>query len=213
MFTGLVESTGRIKSISRRNNACRLEILTKQKLDDVKVGDSVSVNGACLSVVGIKGKALSFDIMAETLKNTSFPQLKNNDVINIERSLRADARIDGHFVLGHVDSVQKIREIKKQGKPHIDVTIAKNDRAYIIKKGSIAIDGVSFTIGEIHDDKIRAYIIPHTLRNTSLKLKKKGDVVNLEFDVLGKYALNRSLGKKGKPISITEEFLKIKGFI
>ena len=213
MFTGLVENVGRIKSVSRKNDICRLEILTKQKLDDVKIGDSISVSGACLSVVGIKDRSLSFDIMAETIKNTSFRQLKNNDVVNVERSLRVNSKIGGHFVLGHVDSVQKIKEIKRQRESYIDVAIAKNDRAYVVKKGSIAIDGISLTIGEIHDDKIRVYIIPHTLHNTNLKLKKKGDVVNLEFDVLGKYALNRSFGKKGKPASITEEFLKIKGFI
>lgn len=213
MFTGIVENTGRIKNLSRKVDTYRLEVLAEQKLNSVKIGDSVSVNGTCLSVVGTSGKTISFDIMAETFKKTSFPRLKNNNIVNLERSLELNSRLDGHFVSGHVDSVQKIKEIRKHKKPYIDIAIAKDDRIYVVKKGSVAIDGISLTIGEICSDKIRVYIIPHTLQNTNLRFKKKGDAVNIEFDVLGKYALNAVLHKKYTPSPITKEFLKNKGFI
>jgi len=213
VFTGLVENTGRIKNLSRKVDTYRLEVLTEQKLNSVKIGDSISVNGTCLSVVVTSGKTLSFDIMAETFKKTSFAGLKNNDIVNLERSLELNSRLDGHFVTGHVDSVQEIKEIKKHKKPYIDIAIAKNDKMHVVKKGSVAIDGVSLTIGEIYDGKIRVYIIPHTLQNTNLRFKKKGDAVNLEFDVLGKYVLNAVRHKKYTPSPVTEEFLKNKGFI
>ena len=132
MFTGIVENTGRIKNLSRKVDTYRLEVLAEQKLNSVKIGDSVSVNGTCLSVVGTSGKTISFDIMAETFKKTSFPRLKNNNIVNLERSLELNSRLDGHFVSGHVDSVQKIKEIRRSIKSYkedlrIELTKSKTD--------------------------------------------------------------------------------------
>lgn len=213
MFTGIIEQTAPIESLSKGKDGYRLVICPGKNLDSVKIGDSISVNGTCLTIVEIKKNRLAFDIMAETFRNTSFPDLKKNDVVNVERSLALGSRIDGHFVLGHVDRVQRIKSIEKHPRPFIEVTLAPDDRIYLAKKGSIAIDGISLTIGEIHKESIRFYLIPHTLKNTNLKYKKKDDPVNVEFDVLGKYIQNGKLYKKNSASGITNELLKKSGFI
>ena len=190
-----------------------MTVYTKKDLDSIRTGDSVSIDGVCLTVVDIRENHLIFDIMAETFRNTSFCHLRNKDVVNIERSLEAASRIDGHFVLGHVDTVQRIKSIEKHIHPYIDVTIASDDKIYIVKKGSIAIDGISLTIGALYKDRIRVYIIPYTLKATNLRYKKKGDPVNIEFDILGKYIHNKMLRKKNRDSALTEELLKKSGFI
>ena len=206
MFTGIIEKTATIKNLTRKQSTCRLTIYIKKDLDSVKKGDSISVNGACLTVVDIRKNHLTFDIMHETFRNTSFSHSKSNDIVNIERSLEWKSRLDGHFVLGHVDSVQKIKTIKKNARPYVEVAISPDDKTHVVRKGSIAIEGISLTIGEVYKDRIRVYIIPYTLQNTNLKYKKTGDWVNIEFDILGKYAHK-------SPQVLTEEFLKNKGFI
>lgn len=213
MFTGIIQTTGFFKSISKKNDAYRLGILMTRKLGPIKDGDSLAINGACLTSIGARENNVFFDVTEETFAKTSFVYLKHNDVVNIERSLEWKPRIDGHFVLGHVDSVQKIKAIRTKPHVFIDVPIAKDDKKYIVEKGSIAIDGISFTIGEIYEDKIRIYIIPHTLHNTNLMHKKTGDWVNIEFDILGKYIQERALCNKYSSPAITEEFLKDRGFI
>ncbi|UCD55474.1 MAG: riboflavin synthase [Candidatus Omnitrophota bacterium] len=213
MFTGIIEQTGIIKNLSKKKDIYRLDIYIKKNLDSIKAGSSVSINGVCLTVVDLRKNHVIFDIMKETFLNTSFRHLKNNDVVNIESSLKWAPRIDGHFVLGHIDRIQRIKSIEKHTRPYIDVTLAPDDKIYIVKKGSIAIDGISLTIGEVYKDKVRAYIIPYTLKNTNLKYKKKGDPVNIEFDILGKYIHNSLLYKRDIKLVLTKESLKKNGFI
>ena len=213
MFTGIIEQTGIIKNLSKKKDVYRSAIYIKKDLDSIVTGDSVSINGVCLTAVDVRKNHIIFDIMRETFLDTSFCHLRNNDVVNIERSLEWESRIDGHFVLGHVDRVQRIKAIEKHTHPYIDVTIAPDDKIYIVKKGSIAIDGISLTIGEVYKDRIRVYVIPYTLKKTNLKYKKKGDPVNIEFDILGKYIHNSVLYKKDRHPALTKESLEKSGFI
>jgi riboflavin synthase len=215
MFTGIVEETGVIRSLSRKKDAYRLNILTGKRLASLKEGDSLSVNGTCLTAVVINENSLFFDIMEKTFANTSFRYSKKGDVVNVERSLEEDARLEGHFVLGHVDGVRRIKAIRKEGRhAYIDVGIAKADKIHIVEKGSITIDGISLTIGDISENRARVHIIPHTLLNTNLRYKKAGDRVNIEFDILGKYIQRQSLYRKEPAASgVTKSFLKDKGFI
>jgi len=206
MFTGIVETTGYIKGLFRKKDVYRLKILAGQKMGSLREGGSVSVNGICLTLTQIKGKFLFFDVMKETFAGTSLKNSKYNDVVNIERALQWDGRLDGHFVSGHIDGVRKIKTINRHSRPFVDVSIEKGDRPSIVKKGSIAIDGISLTIGDIYEDRFRAYIIPYTLRLTNLKYKKRGSPVNIEFDILGKYAQN-------KPALQTYAVCKAVGFI
>jgi len=213
MFTGIIEQTGIIKNLSKKKDVYRLAVYVKKDLDSIGTGDSISINGACLTVVDVRKNHIIFDIMGETFLNTSFCHLRNNDVVNIERALKWEGRLDGHFVLGHIDRVQRIKSIEKHTHPYIDVTIAPDDKIYLVKKGSIAIDGVSLTIGEVYKDRIRAHIIPYTLKKTNLKYKKKGDPVNVEFDILGKYIHKGPLYKEDRHPVLTKESLKKSGFI
>ena len=213
MFTGIIEHTAVIKNLSKTKDTYRLTLYIKKELTSIEIGDSVSVNGACLTLVGIRKNHLLFDIMRETFKSSSFSQAKANDIVNIERSLKVTSRVEGHFVSGHVDKVQRIKFIEKHIHPYVDVTIAPEDKAYVVKKGSIAIDGISLTIGEVYKDTIRAHIIPHTLSSTNLKYKKKGEPVNIEFDILGKYVHKNLLCKENKHPAHTERLLKKSGFI
>jgi len=213
VFTGIVEQTAVITDISGRGDTRRLALCPGKNSGAVKPGDSVSVSGVCLTVVDVKKGRLVFDVMGETLKNTTLGRLKKNDPVNMERALGQNSRIDGHFVLGHVDSVQKIKSIKKGPRARMDISVAPADKIYVVKKGSIAIDGVGLTVGDVYEGMIRVYIIPYTLRNTNLKYKKTGDAVNVEFDILGKYIQKRAPNKKNSARPVTAEFLKNEGFI
>ena len=213
MFTGIIDETGIIKDISRKGDTHRLSVCLPKKPDTVKIGDSISVNGACLSVVGIEKNHLLFDITEETFRNTSLRHMKTDDTVNIERSLGWKARLEGHFVLGHIDGARKIRSIKKGAYPHADITILPGDKIYVVKKGSIAIDGISLTVGALYESAIRVFLIPLTLRNTTLKYKKAGDEMNVEFDILGKYVRSSLLYGKNGSSAITGGFLKNNGFI
>ena len=213
MFTGIIEQVGAVISLQKKGDNSRLTIKTEKRRRALKKGDSVSINGACLTAVEIKGDRLAFDIMRETFENTSLKYLNESDHVNVEYSLSPESGLDGHFVLGHIDSVRKIKEIKKTGYSYMDVAISSDEKAYLVKKGSVAIDGISLTVGEVFANKFRTHIIPYTISNTVLKFKKAGDLVNLEFDILGKYILNK-IDKRDKHSSaITEKLLKNKGFI
>lgn len=189
MFTGIIEEIGVLEDLSRRKDTYRLKIRTDKKIAPVKNGDSLSVSGVCLTLVDAKGNNLFFDVTEETFRKSAFRYLRHNSVVNIEKALELRSRLDGHFVLGHVDSAQKIKFMQKYHRPYIDVSIGKDDRKYIVKKGSVAIDGISLTVGEDYTNRMRLYIIPYTLANTNLQHKKIGDWVNVEFDILGKYIL------------------------
>ncbi len=209
MFSGIVERTGKIKNISCKGRGKRLIIDAEKMTEEIKIGDSVAVNGVCLTAVEKKDNLLSFDVSPETLSTTTFSYLKAGDVVNIESSLGLKDRISGHFVLGHVDGIGKIVRLFPSGDFYrLGVYIDEKLLQYMASKGSVAIDGISFTVADIIGDSIEIAVIPYTFNITSLKGKRIGDLVNIEVDILAKYA-ERFLQRK----EIDENFLEKYGFI
>lgn len=200
LFTGIIQGVGRVENISKnksRGRAAQLTVDLGKLAHRLKVGDSVSINGACLTVVNLSKNNASFEMINETMKRTALGSLTLGDMVNIERSLKVGDTLDGHFVLGHVDGVGKIIDkIKQKGQTKLWVSIDKKLQKYIIPKGSIAIDGISLTVVDVNSNKISVALIPHTIAVTTLGIKKKGDLVNIEIDVLGKYARKVLTGKE-----------------
>lgn len=189
MFTGIIEELGCVERLIRQAGSARLIVSAKNILEDIKIGDSISVNGACLTIIEIKGGKISFDIMGETLKKTNLSRFHSGDKVNLERSLKANDRLSGHFVLGHIDAVGKIISKIKSGKDtKIEIIGPQNLKRYLVEKGSISVDGISLTIGQTKQNRFAVYLIPHTLQNTTLGIKRPGDLVNLEIDPLARYA-------------------------
>ena len=187
MFTGIVEELGMVNRISRTGNLVVLEVLAQKVTEGVKIGDSVSVNGVCLTVVKALKDSLRFEVMAETFKITNLGILKIHEKVNLERSLRVGDRVSGHFVLGHVDCLGVIRKKGTiAGNLVFDIAIPLEFTKYCLPKGSVAIDGISLTIQEKKAGFVSVYIIPHTLKNTTLSFKGPSDKVNIEFDILAK---------------------------
>ncbi|MBN1354569.1 MAG: riboflavin synthase [Candidatus Omnitrophica bacterium] len=213
MFTGIIEKTADIRELKRGKKTYRLVISVKGDMEAPNIGDSVAVSGVCLTVISAERNNMQFDIIEETFKNTLFSHLKKNDVVNVERALKWQSRLEGHFVLGHVDTVQKIGAIKKHNRPYIDIIMDPKYEKYIVEKGSVAIDGISLTVNDARKDGFRAYLIPHTMLNTSLRHKNTGSFVNIEFDILGKYVADKYMRQGNPGISITETHLKNTGFI
>lgn len=187
MFSGIVEELGRIEKISKRGNCTLFEIKANLAASGIKAGDSIAVNGACLTVIGNKSDILSFEVMPQTLRVTTLGFLKTRNEVNLERALKIGDRLSGHFVTGHIDCVGIIRR-----KDHIDgnlcfeVAVPPEFIVNILPKGSIAVDGISLTVVSKKSDTFRVYIIPHTLESTTLKSKGPSDKVNIEFDILAK---------------------------
>jgi len=206
MFTGLIEDLGKVIDISVSSKGAKLVVETK--LSDIKIGDSVAVNGACLTVTEIRGNKYSFDVSPETLKRTNLGLLKRGDYVNLERALKVGDRLGGHIVQGHVDFTSKIKSLKFLGEHYELVIEIPNDWvSYIVEKGSIAIDGISLTVNYIRNNSVYINIIPHTYERTNLKFRKNGDLVNVETDIIGKYVINY-LNTSRKKENILEEFLK-----
>ena len=190
MFTGLVEEKGFIKEKIKTGDGIRFVLSAKKVMDDLKIGDSVAVNGVCLTVVEREGNNFAVDTIEETLKKTNLGSTNLNEPVNLERPLKADARLGGHFVLGHVDTTGKVKQVKELSNSHfITITFPEGYQKYLIPVGSIAIDGVSMTVAELGKDEFSVGVIPHTWEETIFADKKVGDTVNLEFDVLGKYII------------------------
>lgn len=188
MFTGIIEEVGVVKEINKTGAGALLRIKTEKIYSDVKIGDSVSVNGACLSATEINGNILGFDVIPETLKRTSLIDLKTNDLVNLERSVRSDARIGGHFITGHIDYKARINDlVKKSEGAGFKISLPKEFSKFVVEKGSVALDGVSLTIAALSKEDFTVYLIPHTLKNTIFYRKKKGDFINVETDIIGKY--------------------------
>ncbi|MGH9909050.1 MAG: riboflavin synthase [Nitrososphaerales archaeon] len=200
MFTGIIQGVGGVENISKKKSGGRAAQLTVDlgKLArGLKVGDSVSINGACLTVVNLSKNKASFEMINETMKRTALGSLTLGDMVNIERSLKVGDTLDGHFVLGHVDGIGKIIDkVKQKDQTKLWVSIDKKLLKYIVSKGSIAIDGISLTVVDVNSNKISVALIPHTIAVTTLGIKKKGDLVNVEIDVLGKYARKVLTGKE-----------------
>ena len=188
MFNGIVKNTGKIYRIFKKNNNCALEVLSKIKFTKSEIGSSISCSGTCLTLEKYNRNLSKFYISKETLNKTIFKSLKKGDIINLEKSLKYGERISGHFVQGHVDTTSTVKKIDFIGKSwKIYFKLSKKFKKYIVQKGSITINGVSLTIAKIFMDGFQITLIPHTLKLTNLIYLKEKDVVNVEFDVLGKY--------------------------
>jgi len=188
MFTGIIESVGIVKRTARRGEDVLLSISTSMGLNDVAVGDSVAVSGACLTIVEVADGSFSADVSAETLAKTTLRALKIGDRVNLEKALKLNSFLGGHFVLGHVDCVGDIRERRERSNSIIlGVEIGEEQGRYIVQKGSVTVDGISLTVNKYEKNRFYVNIIPHTARETTLRLKKTGDQVNVETDILGKY--------------------------
>lgn len=215
MFTGLVEELGKVKQIVRGAKSVRLSIFGSKVLEDVKTGDSIAVNGTCLTVVDFSRDWFTADVMPETVDRTALSGLKAGDTVNLERTLRVGDRLGGHIVSGHIDGVGTILA-KEQNDNAVIVRIgaAAEVMRYIISKGSIAIDGTSLTVVEFGDNWFTVSLIPHTASMTTVGLKAVGEPVNLETDIIGKY-VEKLLGLQAttKPAEkITMGFLEQHGF-
>ena len=208
MFTGIIAETGKVRKIAKKGGSARLEIDCEKVGASLGIGDSVAVNGVCLSITGMKS-GLSFDVVGNTLRKTDLKRLKLHDRVNLEGPLRLGDTISGHMVSGHVDCERQVKSNKKsRGGWTLEVAILEEDKKYLVPRASVAVDGVSLTVGELKGNVLRIFLIPHTIENTTLKLKKTGDYVNLEFDVMAKYA---EKGRSGG--TITEDTLRQKGFL
>ncbi len=193
MFTGIIEETGTIETISPSAEGIRLVVRAKVCAKDVRLGDSIAVNGCCLTVVAAKaakggGKRLEFDLLQETWDRTSLSRATVGSAVNLERALAAGARLGGHFVTGHVDGTGKIIRWERNGQDHVlGIQAPAAILRHVITKGSIAVDGISLTVGTVTRTGFTLWIIPHTFAVTALRERKVGDPVNLEGDLLGKY--------------------------
>ncbi|MCC6642095.1 MAG: riboflavin synthase [Deltaproteobacteria bacterium] len=199
MFTGIVESLGTVARVERRADCCDLVIEAGAAAQGAKAGDSVAVNGACLTVTCVSGEALTFQAVAETLQRTNLGDLAPGSAVNLERAVRADQRLDGHVVQGHVDATGRIRSLERRGDDvRLAVACEPAFADLLVDKGSVTIDGVSLTVVSAEDEGFDVALIPHTLAVTTLGRRRPGDRVNLEADVLGKYVkkyVDRVLGK------------------
>ena len=188
MFNGIIKNTGKINKIYRKNNNCTLEILSNINLSKKEIGSSISCSGTCLSLESFKGNLSKFYVSQETIDRTNFKSISKGDVVNLEKSLKFGERISGHFVQGHVDTISTINKIIFVGKSWlIDFNLPKKYNKYLVKKGSITINGVSLTISKILKTGFQIVVIPQTIKLTNLMYLKKNDTVNVELDVLGKY--------------------------
>ncbi|MBF7082354.1 riboflavin synthase [Desulfallas sp. Bu1-1] len=220
MFTGLVEEKGQIISLRRGADSARLKISAQRIMEDMEIGDSIAVNGVCLTVTTFDRGAFTADVMAETLAKTNLGELQPGDRVNLERALRLGDRLGGHLVSGHIDGVGTIVKREKHDIATL-ITIAAPDEVmrYIIKKGSVAIDGTSLTVVDFDEGTFQVSLIPHTAHATVLGEKKPGDRVNLEGDLIGKYverwmgARDRKEVKKARSRGVTVELLAENGFI
>ncbi len=188
MFTGIIEELGIVKTVSRKGRLISLSVQADKVLPDTKIGDSIAVNGACLTVVKIEDKVLIFDLLEETSRLTNLGKLKIGEKVNLERSLKAGDRLSGHFVSGHIDCAGVIRnKAHISGNLCFEIAVPPKFLKYIAPKGSISVDGISLTVVNKRSNIFSVYIIPHTLQNTTLNLKGPSGEVNIECDILAKY--------------------------
>jgi riboflavin synthase len=188
MFTGLVESIGRVRSLDRRGDAARLTLETPLAAG-LSLGESLAVNGCCLTVTSTDGDSACFDLLGETLARTNLGGLAQGARVNLERALRADGRFGGHFVQGHIDTTTEVLSAETKGEDlNLIIALPDTGARYLIEKGSIAVNGVSLTVASLGEDRFGLWIIPHTLQETNLGDLPAGSPVNLEYDMLAKYA-------------------------
>jgi riboflavin synthase len=201
MFTGIIEETGTVESIRQSDQAIQLAVRARVCARGAKIGDSLAVNGCCLTITKIRrggrGAQLHFDLLRETWTRTNLQFTHAGALVNLERPLAANGRLGGHFVTGHIDGMGKITKWEREGSDHVlDVSAPPDVLRYVIFKGSIALDGISLTVARVRRSGFRVWIIPHTFAVTALREREVGDRVNLEADLLGKYAAQFTTGRK-----------------
>jgi riboflavin synthase len=215
MFTGLIEDVGRVVKLIKTGSAARLDVATGFPLEAIKLGDSIAVNGVCLTVVEKSSAQFSFDISPESIECTTFSRTRPGQPVNLERALRLGDRLGGHIVSGHVDCVATIVERREVSSNHVfSFRLPEGFSRYIIKKGSITIEGISLTVNSVSDNVFSVNIIPHTVKHTTLQYKKPGDEVNIETDIIGKYIERLMTGQNdGRDNGVTMELLAKSGFL
>ena len=210
MFTGIIEEVGKIKNIQGGTNY-KLTIGASKILEDIHLGDSIAVNGICLTTIKWDNGSFTVDVMRETLERTSLYKLRAGSFVNLERALAANGRFGGHIVSGHIDGTGEIINIRRDANAvWYKIKTSEKIMEFIIEKGSIAIDGISLTVAKVDRSAFYVSVIPHTLENTILLRKKTGDIVNLENDIVGKYI--KSFTDKNSNSTLCESFLKSNGF-
>ncbi|WP_096201041.1 riboflavin synthase [Bacillus sp. FJAT-45350] len=216
MFTGIIEELGTIEKMSQTGDSIVMTIKGKKVLTDTNLGDSIAVNGVCLTVTSFTSSEFTVDLMPETVKNTSLRMLGRGSKVNLERAMAANGRFGGHFVSGHVDGVGEIVSKKSlDNAVYFEIKVPEELRQYFIQKGSVALDGTSLTVFGVTDNTITVSIIPHTLTETLMGEKGIGDIVNLECDVIGKYIeqfISRRFDNNANKSNITSSFLEEHGF-
>jgi len=212
MFTGLVEEMGKINETKAAGDGKRISISCEKVLDDLKVKESISVNGVCLTVVNTSKKSFDVDVINETVRRSNIGDLRVGDKVNLERPLLLADRLGGHIVQGHVDGTARIRShIKGANGSTLTIELADNLREFVVEKGSITLDGISLTVTELQDDQLSVALIPHTLETTTIGFKEKGDVLNVEVDILGKYVKNM-LNNSSEDNNLTLDGIKEWGY-
>jgi len=214
MFTGIIEELGVVKALKKGADSAAIHVKATVVTSDVKLGDSIAVNGVCLTVVEFSGGVFAAEVMAETLRMTNLGELKPGDRVNLERALSPSGRLGGHIVSGHIDGVGKIKSVVREDIAQVfTVEAPEGIMRYVIKKGSIAVDGISLTVSDMDEGSFKISIIPHTAAQTTLGSKKTGDRVNLESDVIAKYIERLIPGPGGKAGGVSMGFLAEHGFL
>ena len=215
MFTGIIEETGTIQKIEKGSLSAKITVQCKKVLEGTKTGDSIAVNGICLTVTSLSRDSFTADVMAETLRRSSLSEAAAHTAVNLERAMAADGRFGGHIVSGHIDGTGRISHIRKEEiAVWYTISAAPGLLRYIVEKGSIALDGISLTVAAVTPQDFQVSVIPHTRQETSLSSKKAGSLLNIECDIVGKY-IEKFLSPQetGSPqSSLTESFLKEHGF-
>ena len=216
MFTGIVEETGTLRSLSRGSKSCVIHVQCSTVLEDTRIGDSIAVNGICLTVTSVESGGFTADVMNETLSRSSLAQTRPGDPVNLERAMAANGRFGGHIVSGHIDGTGIIREIRDDDNAVWYTVEAQPEiLRYVVEKGSIAIDGISLTVARVDDRSFQVSVIPHTRAVTALSSRRVGSPVNLENDIVGKYVeklMQPAPSESGPASGITMEFLAQHGY-
>lgn len=202
MFTGIVKELGKIQAIKKSSNSCVFKIVALNTTKDIQEGDSVAINGVCLTVAKLQGNIFEVDVMPETLRRTNLGLLQTGAMVNVESALRLSDRLGGHIVSGHVDGIGKIISKKREGNAiNFKIKTSSKITSYFVPKGSVAIDGISLTVIDVSKDLFTVAVIPHTAKMTTLGFKKQGATVNIEIDLMGKY-VKKFLGEQNKSINL-----------
>ncbi len=212
MFTGIIEGIGAVKSVEKKGASGRISIETALDLAPLDIGGSIAVDGACLTVTRISPRSFSADVSEETLSLTTIGKFKKGDKVNLERPLTASKFLGGHIVTGHVDGTGEVKSVKEAG-AYCDIEIAVSPEVsrQVVKKGSVAVDGISLTVAGLTARGFRVVVIPHTIERTTLRGKVKGALVNIETDIIAKYVERLLSGANGDKLGITEQYLREHG--